>query len=118
MLVIRGLETVLCDVASMGYDAKWGYFDAETCGANHQRGRTFILATDPNRTQCEGRKLPSGKNQEYSNPWRVSWWEAEPPIHRVDDGVAYRLDRLKAIGNGQVPIVAATAWEVLSERQD
>jgi hypothetical protein len=29
--------------------------------------------------------------------------------------VAYRVDRLKAIGNGQVPAVAATAWRVLSE---
>jgi hypothetical protein len=26
------------------------------------------------------------------------------------------VDRLKAIGNGQVPIVAATAWNILMER--
>jgi hypothetical protein len=29
--------------------------------------------------------------------------------------MATRMDRLKAIGNGQVPIVAATAWRILSE---
>jgi DNA (cytosine-5)-methyltransferase 1 len=34
----------------------------------------------------------------------------------VADGVAARVDRLKAIGNGQVPKVAATAWKLLSER--
>jgi hypothetical protein len=28
--------------------------------------------------------------------------------------VAYRLERLEATGNGQVPIVAATAWCLLS----
>jgi hypothetical protein len=28
----------------------------------------------------------------------------------VAHGVAARVDRLKAIGNGQVPTVAATAW--------
>jgi hypothetical protein len=28
--------------------------------------------------------------------------------------VAARMDRLKAIGNGQVPSVAATAWRILS----
>jgi hypothetical protein len=28
--------------------------------------------------------------------------------------VAARVDRLKAIGNGQVPIVAATAWRLLN----
>jgi hypothetical protein len=27
--------------------------------------------------------------------------------------VADRVDRLKAIGNGQVSIVAATAWKIL-----
>jgi hypothetical protein len=26
------------------------------------------------------------------------------------------VDRLKAIGNGQVPLCAATAWELLKER--
>jgi hypothetical protein len=31
----------------------------------------------------------------------------------MDDGVAFGMDRLKAIGNGQVPIVAATAWKQL-----
>jgi hypothetical protein len=29
--------------------------------------------------------------------------------------VADRVDRLKAIGNGQVPLCAATAWRILSE---
>jgi hypothetical protein len=28
--------------------------------------------------------------------------------------VAHRVDRLKAIGNGQVPLCAATAWRILS----
>jgi hypothetical protein len=32
------------------------------------------------------------------------------------DGVASRVDRLKAVGNGQVPQVAAIAWELLIER--
>jgi hypothetical protein len=27
--------------------------------------------------------------------------------------VAVRVDRLKAIGNGQVPLCAATAWRIL-----
>jgi DNA (cytosine-5)-methyltransferase 1 len=33
------------------------------------------------------------------------------------DGVAARVDRLKAIGNGQVPLVAATAWEELGDQR-
>tara|TARA_Y100000310_G_scaffold291702_1_gene319841 strand:+ start:270 stop:512 length:243 start_codon:yes stop_codon:yes gene_type:complete len=34
-------------------------------------------------------------------------------ISRVAMGVRHRVNRLKAIGNGQVSIVAALAWEVL-----
>jgi DNA (cytosine-5)-methyltransferase 1 len=44
------------------------------------------------------------------------WWEAEPNVGRVADGVAARVDRLKAIGNGQVPLVAATAWRRLIDQ--
>lgn len=41
------------------------------------------------------------------------WWEAEPRLDRVADGVAHRVDRLKAIGNGQVPLQAAVAFKIL-----
>lgn len=41
-------------------------------------------------------------------------WLAEPDVGRVANGVAARVDRLKAIGNGQVPLVAATAFELLA----
>jgi len=40
-------------------------------------------------------------------------WETYPDESRMDDGLAYRMDRLKATGNGQVPIVAATAYRLL-----
>jgi DNA (cytosine-5)-methyltransferase 1 len=42
------------------------------------------------------------------------WWSVEPSVGRVAHGVAARVDRLKAIGNGQVPLCAATAWRVLT----
>ena len=33
---------------------------------------------------------------------------------RGTNAVANRVDRLKAIGNGQVPAVAALAWKILA----
>ncbi len=42
-----------------------------------------------------------------------SWWEIEPDVGRVADGMASRVDRLKALGNGQVPAVVRAAWELL-----
>jgi DNA (cytosine-5)-methyltransferase 1 len=44
MLVSRGLERVLCDLASMGYDVQWGCISAAEVGANHGRNRIWIVA--------------------------------------------------------------------------
>jgi DNA (cytosine-5)-methyltransferase 1 len=44
-----------------------------------------------------------------------SIWGIESPVDRVANGVADRMERLKAIGNGQVPSVAALAWRILSQ---
>lgn len=46
-----------------------------------------------------------------------SWWATEPlNVPRVATGIAKRADRLKAIGNGQVPAVVVLAWNTLQER--
>lgn len=45
-----------------------------------------------------------------------SWWSTEPGVGRVADGVASRVDRLRCIGNGQVPRCAAEAWRRLLAR--
>ena len=57
-----------------------------------------------------------GIRQERDTPSGTGWWAIEPRLGRVADGVAARVDRLKAIGNGQVPLCAATAWRILTER--
>lgn len=56
----------------------------------------------------------NGKTQFVARS-RVRIWPAEPDMDRVANGVAHRVDRIRAIGNGQVPRVAATAFEMLSE---
>jgi DNA (cytosine-5)-methyltransferase 1 len=61
-------------------------------------------------------------NSEESGDWKTNllesigrpeFWATEPNVGRVANGVAARVDRLKAIGNGQVPLCAATAWKLL-----
>ena len=49
------------------------------------------------------------------DPRGVGYWDTEPSVGRVANGVACRVDRLRAIGNGQVPQVAALAWDMLSQ---
>lgn len=51
----------------------------------------------------------------WGHATECSWWQVEPNVGRVVDGVASRVDRLKAIGNGQVSEVARRAWESLSD---
>ena len=53
------------------------------------------------------------------------WWANDPAdgpvksrLGRVAHGVAHRVDRLKAIGEGQVPMVVRAIWKLLSEETE
>jgi hypothetical protein len=65
--------------------------------------------------ECMGEAQGKNNNRGSQVNGRGKWWEIEPRMGRVADGVAARVDRLKAIGNGQVPLCAATAWRVLTQ---
>lgn len=41
------------------------------------------------------------------------YWAIEPRVGRVANGIAFRVDRIKALGNGVVPLQAKTAFEKL-----
>jgi len=63
--------------------------------------------------RLEGWESPGRESEENSSSGGSCWWSTEPNVGRVANGVASRVDRLKAIGNGQVPLVVAQAWEIL-----
>ncbi|WP_241548324.1 DNA cytosine methyltransferase [Leptospira yasudae] len=188
LLTRRGIDRVLGNLASMGFDAIWGVLGADNVGAPHIRKRIWILAYTRygHRRSVESgttgfdcrkksktfgtpktitasrsskrskvvahayrmRKLQSkGSKQNFrrrtcnrseeishSNDFddngrrfissqvsfeqatriqRGEWWAVEPPVGRVVNGMAARLDQLRAIGNGQVPAVVCLAWRAL-----
>ncbi len=182
-LTSRGLGVVLGDLASMGFDARWGVLGARHVGAPHKRDRIWVVACHPGRDREPAMPLhaevagvsgmvanayggarieralgdlgcpdpsstrrrgtvdlsreprpkswggPSGVRERIVESRstegtrretreevlrRGSWWEHEPGVRRVADGVADRVDRLRALGNGQVPAVAALAWSLLT----
>ena len=220
MLTSRGLGAVLGDLASMGFDAKWGVLGANDIGANHQRDRIWIRAEQMGNSNNYGQtstevcssstqggntsstrqeqtcqlersseqyaelaytdsnRLHGGKTEwdrksewsicknqpdnrsevwseidrcgEFRSEEKISntqaiglqrqgqheqpidsktscqrkadgliygrspdFWATEPNVGRVAHGVASRVDRIKAIGNGQVPLCAASAWRIL-----
>jgi DNA (cytosine-5)-methyltransferase 1 len=71
------------------------------------------IVADSDSTQREGNKRTKRSVKERTFIGKSSWWDSEPNVGRVAHGVAARVDRLKAIGNGQVPLVAATAFRLL-----
>ena len=81
---------------------------------HHKSGCEGQNVAYPNSAQREGRGFPLGTQKEYANIGSAGWWEVEPDVGRVADGVAHGVDRLKAIGNGQVPACASVVWELLS----
>jgi len=123
MLTSRGLHRVLGDLAEMGFNARWGVLGACDAGAPHKRERIWIVAdAKPHGLASDAvrRRANEGQDQgwlrEPERPARDSagWWAVEPDVGRVVDGLAARVDRLRALGNGQVPAVAALAWRTLS----
>jgi DNA (cytosine-5)-methyltransferase 1 len=70
----------------------------------------------------ERARFTDRSNTQYSFANSPSaWWGQDPAdssksrLGRMAHGVANRNNRLKAIGNGQVPQVAALAWKLLKE---
>ena len=239
VLTSRGLGVVLGDLASMGFDARWGVLGADDAGAPHRRKRIWIVANTRSRrlgeqgarqVQQQGgaeavraSALPhpdcfGGREAEKREPWgcnpsepradgeaesvahanghgssrhergrcgartaegptgeacgtgtlrhpdrdsqpampvdasvanpaslrgygrenharcsresagslseprdsggkarsRCSWWLSEPDVGRVADDVAARVDRLRCLGNGQVPACVVLAWRTLT----
>jgi len=104
---------ILGDLAASGFDAMWGIVSAAEAGAPHKRDRLWVLANSSGKRLEGERGGASSAREEESVSASSSWWEAEPSICRVADGVASRVDRLKALGNGQVPAVARKAWGIL-----
>jgi DNA (cytosine-5)-methyltransferase 1 len=124
-LTSRGLGRVLGDLASMGFDAKWGVLGGKEFGASHSRDRIWILASNPtkdrriqisNISQGIGIKGKVWDAQEFN---RIlddcpSWEGSKRGMDLLGDGLAEWVGQSEALGNGQIPVVAATAWGILS----
>ena len=63
---------------------------------------------------CRSDKMGIGKSERKKNsPSCGNWWSTERGLDRVAYGTPDRSNRLAAIGDGQVPTVAAFAFEYL-----
>ena len=126
VLRTRGLGVVLEDLASLGYNARWGVIGAGDIGAPHKRDRMWVLAYTNNESRLQTYSQTSSLRGQRDSWDDASWayWNNTSPLdwslpeavsNGTPDGVAHRMDRVKAIGNGQVPQCAAVAFSILSE---
>jgi DNA (cytosine-5)-methyltransferase 1 len=126
MLASRGLDVVLADLAEMGFDAEWCVLGADAVGAQHHRERIWILASHPGRQHGVCPPTP-GRCDSPNDLWQhgefndavaacPAWPRGQPAAGVMADGLAPWVDEFRAIGNGQVPAVAARAWNLLSAR--
>ena len=122
LLTTRGLGTVL---AEMGYDARWCVLGAGHLGYPIKRDRLWLLGK---HQLHDGWLDESGNEKRASSACNV--WSAETiaRLHdaevkrlladglavRAPDGLAGSLEPIRALGNGQVPDVAALAWRLLT----
>jgi DNA (cytosine-5)-methyltransferase 1 len=112
-LLVDGMGIVLGDLAQSGYDAEWEVLSACSLGAPHTRERVWIVAY-PKREGLQGfwglekggsKALRSnGEPGVFTEGGCLSkWWDHEPRVGRVADGVPKWAHRVKSLGNAVVP---------------
>ena len=74
----------------------------------HPQGRRFSSGIQPQHTKPDGR----GNQSEWQAP---HFWQPEPSVGRVANGVSGRIHRLKQLGNSIVPQVAARILWAIKE---
>lgn len=106
------IEAAERDLRAIGYRTRFATASAAALGAPHHRPRYWLVAHA--NSQSESRCAKHGEVASLCRLPSVDWWEDDPHPLGMDDGLAYRMDRLRAIGNGQVPAVARAAWEAMT----
>ena len=121
-LTSRGLGRVVGDLARMGYGCRWGIIGADFVGASNRRKRFWLVAY-PYGTRLESVDFPQPICFDSQEPRGRQLARAIDASIQADDyardrgnyvDVAGTMDRLKAIGNGQNPFVAAKAFRLLA----
>lgn len=99
---------------SLGYAVLPFRLRACCLGADHQRERVFLLGElpDPMRSRLE---RPHAEIQQNRDRARRDWRAAAPRVCRGSDGLPFRMERLRGLGNAVVPQVAEYIGRLILE---
>jgi len=136
ILTVRGIDRVLGGLAEMGYNARWCVLGGGHLNYPIKRDRIWILGFRNHEHGIRIRKVDTTTNN-IKMSWKIetgkfvekyirctepqcnistvdpSWLISNGYAMREFNGLASEVDRIAAIGNGQIPAVAALAWNVL-----
>lgn len=107
----KAIDAACDDLQEMGYNTRAITLGAADLGGDHVRPRSWLLAYADDKGE-----LLRGIDAEVAvrSGFRHGVWSCQPGKPGVDDGLAARVDRFAATGNGQVPAVAIAAAIILA----
>lgn len=114
---VAGRGGILADASGVGRgQGRSGGFGSGGAG---EREQTLQAVADAEGERCgEAGELRCEQPAQWpcsgSAAGESDWWKTEPRVGRVAHGVADFVDRIRAIGNGQVPAVVPLAWDLLA----
>jgi DNA (cytosine-5)-methyltransferase 1 len=141
----RDFGRVLGDLASLGFDAEWHCLPAAAFDAPHYRDRLWIVANAKSQRWRKGDKDASGSgaricSREKCGPWddcgaladtdclapigaaitrqERNSWLPEPGMDRVVTGCPNRVDRIRALGNLNPPVIPETLGRAILAAQE
>ena len=120
-LLVRGMDTLLGELAEIGANVEWHVVPAAHLGAAHIRDRVYLFA------YVDGEGLPFPREKEIfgarrrekgGESRREARWPDQPGVRRTSHGVPRRVDRIRARGNAVCPPVSEWIAELLIRTLD
>ncbi|MEM7016060.1 MAG: DNA cytosine methyltransferase [Pseudomonadota bacterium] len=124
LLTHQYIRTIFADLAEMGMDAKWGSLGGFAANSPCNGERLWIVAVPAGSFRLQSMVGTEyqiiGEQENTQEIFEVSIANAIQQddyarIERSSNELATGMERLKTIGNGQDPLVAATAYQLLTE---
>jgi DNA (cytosine-5)-methyltransferase 1 len=113
MLLKRGMDVVIAEFNTLGYNIFWCTLEATEIGALHKRKRVFIFAikNKPDPINLCDDTVPADQ-------FSQNIWLTEPDIDRVltEKPTKETKQRIKMLGNSVVPQQARKAFQILFQK--
>jgi len=124
--ITMGLDTVLSDLEAAGYASRCYVIPAVAADAPHRRDRCWIVG-NADSAHPQGGRVSSRIHPQHADTdcggdrgrrQATQFWEPEPELDRVANGIPGRVHRLKQLGNSIVPQVAARILYAIREAHE